>query len=209
MKVNETIVKKNAFIVAMNQIKSTRISDQKMRDQAKDLGLSFEAAKKAYENVTISAVPSVDRRVKYEEGCELLGSFESKKATYKKNAQDKCMKAHRGTSKKVTASEAAKIIIDIMNSNKRVWEVLVDNGITNNAYYNWLWELEVYGTLLGRKVLDFKKFNKHPITDMIRIKKYPNGNINKNKSMLEISNLYRVSTILENKLTILANKKSI
>ena len=209
MKVNETIVKKNAFIVAMNQIKSTRISDEKMRQQAKDLGLSFEAAKKAYENVTISAVPSVDRRVKYEDGYTPIATLEANKAAYAQNSRDKYMKATHGVSKNVTPSEAAKIIIDVMNSDKRVWAVLVENGITYNAYYKWLWELEVYGTLLGRKVLDFKKFNKYPVVDMIRIKKYPNGSINKNKSLLEISNLYRVSTILENKLTILANKKSI
>lgn len=208
MTVNETIVKKNAFIVAMNQVESTKISVQKMQYQAELLGLPFESAKKAYENVTISAVPRVDRRVKYDNGCEKLTSIEAKKAVYSAHSQTKSGKAHKGVSRNLSAPEAAKIITEIMRSGKRVWETLVENQITYNTYYKWLWELEVYGTLLGRKVLDFKKFNKYPVVDMIRIKKYPGGNINKNKSTLDISNLYRVSTILENKLTVLANKSN-
>lgn len=206
-RIDEINAKKSAFVVAINQISSPRISKKKMKEQAEELGLHFESAEKAYLNVTDSAIPMLDRRCR-RSNPELTVKLQFKQESIEKiKARNKEM--YRRPFRDISPAEAAKVIVDVMTSKDRVYAILEKYNLAPNQYYAMLFELEVYGTLRGKKILDYTKFNKYPVVDIIRIKKYPNGNITKNKDFIELSNLHRASSILYNKLVRLAAKASV
>ena len=211
-KISEAIAKKTAFVVAMNQIESVRVSKIKMEEIARNLGLSTVSAEKAYLNVTNSGDTRVDRRVKYmnpEYDCK--ATF----AVYTSPNSDKYAERAKANKKKInsiacrdiTISEMAKTILDVMTTNKRVYEVLYENNINYYQYYSALFELEVYGTLMGKKIFSYNKFNKFALKELIHLYKYPNGKAIKNLDLVEISTRMRAANIFKAKLQKLAMSK--
>lgn len=211
-KISEAIAKKTAFVVAMNQIESVRVSKIKMEEIAHNLGLSTVSAEKAYLNVTNSGDTRVDRRVKYmnpEYDCKATFAVYTSPNSdkYAERAKANKKKIWSIASRDITISEMAKTILDVMTTNKRLYEVLYENNINYYQYYSALFELEVYGTLMGKKIFSYNKFNKFALKELIHLYKYPNGNAIKNLDLVEISTRMRAANILKAKLQKIAMSK--
>ena len=199
--IGNAIGKKTAFVIAINQIESAVASKAKIKETAANLGLSEMSARKAYLNVTNSGDTHVDRRVKYNDG-EKHDVFDghAKFDQYEKNSKNKCRSINSIKFRDISASEMAAAILDVMTEKKRVYEVLLEKNIAPYQYYAALFEIEVYGTLFGKKVLTYNRFNKFAVKDLIHLYKYPNGNLVKKFDLVELSTRMRAANILKNKL---------
>ena len=211
-KIAESIGKKTAFVIAMNQIESARVSKTKIEEIAERLNLSVYSAEKAYLNVTNSGDTRVDRRVKYDNPDDRIvmpfdsDKYKDKIESYRKNGNENRKKLY-SPFRDISVSEMSKAILEMMTTNKRLYEILYDKKISVIQYYKALFEIEVYGTLFGKKVLAYNKFNKFAVKDLIRIYKYPSGNAIKNLDLVEISTRMRAANILKNKLMKLSMSK--
>lgn len=199
--IGNAIGKKTAFVIAINQIESAVASKAKIKETAANLGLSEMSARKAYLNVTNSGDTRVDRRVKYNDG-ERHNVFDgrAKLDQYEKNSKNKCLSASAIKFRDISASEMAEAILEVMTEKKKVYEVLLEKKIAPGQYYAALFEIEVYGTLFGKKVLTYNRFNKFAVKDLIHLYKYPNGNLVKKFDLVELSTRMRAANILKNKL---------
>lgn len=106
----------------------------------------------------------------------------------------------------VTADEAAEAILEYMTTDIKSIELCNQYRITPEQFYNWINELQVSGTLLGRKVLNHNKYAKIEILDVIRISKRPNTT---KKSIIALTELERaayerVGTVLKKYLSAIA-----
>ena len=211
-KIAESIGKKTAFVIAMNQIESARVSKTKIEEIAERLNLSVHSAEKAYLNVTNSGDTRVDRRVKYDNPDDRIvmpfdsDKYKDKIESYRKNGNENRKKLY-SPFRDISVSEMSKAILEMMTTNKRLYEILYDKKISVIQYYKALFEIEVYGTLFGKKVLAYNKFNKFAVKDLIRIYKYPSGSAIKNLDLVEISTRMRAAIILKNKLMKLSMSK--
>lgn len=126
---------------------------------------------------------------------------------------DRRVKTHFGTIKmtpthlyytkinySITPSQAGSMILQYMHDPKiSSREICYVNKVSVLQFYGWLHELEVKGTLMGRRVLDPQKYAKLNIKDVIWLKRNPNTkrkSIN-NLTTLERVQYRRVATVLE------------
>ena len=118
-----------------------------------------------------------------------------------KTIKMKATKSLCSKSRDVSSAEAAKIILEYMQSNCTVTsrDLSVKYSISVVQFYNWIRELNVSGTLLGKRVLNPSKYAKLNVLDAIWIKRNPKT---QRKSItrltsLELAALKRVSDVLE------------
>lgn len=99
----------------------------------------------------------------------------------------------------VSFKEAGSIIVEYMtNSDINSRELCNNHKISVTQFYAWIRELNVSGTLLGKRVLDPKKYAKLIVKDVIWLTKRPNT---QRKSILalnacELAAYKRVATVL-------------
>jgi len=95
----------------------------------------------------------------------------------------------------LTSKQAGKILKDYVFTNKSSYEVMTKHKISSDQFYSLIRELNVSGTVLGRKVLDPKQYAKIDIKKVIKFHKKPH--LFNNESVLEIGRFQRVLVVLK------------
>jgi transposase-like protein len=75
------------------------------------------------------------------------------------------------TARAVTSKAAGKIIKEYIFTNIKAVELFRKHNISPNQFYGWLRELDVKGTLLGRRVLDPTQYDKNHIKQVIKLRR--------------------------------------
>lgn len=99
----------------------------------------------------------------------------------------------------VLPKDAASAILEYMTTKKKSVEICNEYKVVPHQFYEWINEIQVKGTLLGKPVLNHKKYAKIEVLDAIRIVKFPNTC---KKSITELNDLERaayerVGTVLQ------------
>lgn len=104
----------------------------------------------------------------------------------------------------VTPEEAGSIIIEYMTTDINSRALSAKHNIALYQFYSWIRELNVSGTLLGKKVLNPKKYAKLVIKDVIWFKKKPDTTRQsiKNLTVTEKAAYQRVAEVLLNYLPV-------
>ena len=104
----------------------------------------------------------------------------------------------------VTPEEAGSIIIEYMTTDINSRALSAKYNVALYQFYNWIRELNVSGTLLGKRVLEPKKYAKLIIKDVIWFKKNPNTTRQsiKNLTVTEKAAYQRVAEVLLNYLPV-------
>lgn len=170
-------------LVSLNKKKITPFDIAKV---AKDLPISEKSLERAWQTFQETGGRQVDYRCSTGSGTiKMVPTIHSN-----------CKKR-----KSITAAEAGSIIIEYMKDSKiNSRELSNKHKISLNQFYEWIKELNVSGTLLGKKVLDPKKYAKLNVLDVIWFKKRPSTKRKSisNLSLLEKHALTRVANVLEN-----------
>jgi hypothetical protein len=101
----------------------------------------------------------------------------------------------------VTFVEAAKIILEVKNNpSTAVYKILKKHKVSTIQYYNWLYDLNVSGHLLGTKVFDWEQYVKKDIKMVISFKRNPNKFSNLSKT--EVAKLNLLSKVMDDYLKV-------
>lgn len=176
--------KKVQACMMLSNMNKKKITSQDIRVASKVFNIGTWSVANAWRTFQESGGKFIDYRVRTE-----AGSFEAKPSVV-----CKCK------SRDVSFKEAGSIIVEYMTDreiNSR--ELCIKHNISVPQFYSWIRELDVSGTLLGRRVLDPKKYAKLIVKDVIWFKKRPDT---QRKSIMtlsagEIAAYKRVATVLE------------
>lgn len=128
-------------------------------------------------------------------------------------ARFKCVpryKAYNKFNESVTPEKAGEIILEYMTTKINSRELSVKHEIALHQFYGWIRELNVSGTLLGKRVLEPKKYAKLIIKDVIWMKKNPETSRKSivNLTVTEKAAYQRVAEVLLNYLPTTKKVKS-
>lgn len=172
-------------LVSLNKKK---ITNEEIRKVATECNLPMNSAKSAWETFQQTSGKYIDKR------CRQSSSGKTIKAVSNYATPTKA-KANIGF------NEAGEIILEYMNDTKlNSRSLCTKHGISVQQFYSWIKELDVSGTLLGKMVLNPKKYGKVCVVDAIWYAKRPNT---KRASIIELTSfeklaLSRVAQVLEN-----------
>lgn len=145
--------------VKLANMNKKRITDSDILAVSTQVECSSKGLKRAWQVFQETGGKYIDYRVKTGNGAR----FEAK-PTIKGNH----------TVKNVTPEEAGSIIIEYMTTDINSRALSVKYGVALNQIYEWIHELNVSGTILGKKVLNPKKYAKLNVKDVIWMHKKPN-----------------------------------
>lgn len=164
-----------------------KITPKMIRNEAENQGISYHVMKRAWENYMKFGNPELRYKSK--------GVF-----TPLKQAQQISVWQLKNRPnfpvKELTTEEAGKLLKSYIFSGKQAFEVLKKNKISKNQFYDLIKELNVSGTVLGRKVLDPKQYAKVDVKQVIKFHKKPH--LFHNMSLLEIGIFQRILAVLQN-----------
>lgn len=169
------------ILAAMNKKK---ITSQDIRVAAKLTATHYRSIESAWRTFQESGGKYIDYRVTTNKGS--IKMTPTLKSEYK--------------ARNVSLEEAGDIILEYMRDSKINSRKLCNNHqISVPQFYSWIRELNVSGTLLGKRILDPKKYAKLIIKDVIWFAKRPNTS---RKSILalsapEVAAYKRVATVLQ------------
>lgn len=185
MKKNNYLKQKMEGCLELANLDKKKITDTVIYNIAKKHSTPYIVMKNAWMNFVQTGGKYVDLRQR------------SLKGSIKMNSTKKCtITRQRG----VSSETAGKIILEYMTTNITSRELCQKYNITILQFYGWLKELNISGTLLDRKVLDFTKYAKLDVKDVIWYYRYPNTKRVSitTKTQLELEALKRVATVLKN-----------
>lgn len=139
------------------KMKKKKITKEDIQKVANEIGVSFNVMSTAWNNFQQSGGKTVDRR-----STTGAGSIKIEPKTV-------CNNLSRG----VSPETAGEIIRDYMTSDISSRALCNKHRISIYQFYGWIKELNIHGTVLGKKVLDPKKYAKIEITDVIWMRKNP------------------------------------
>jgi len=177
--------KEESGIIILAATDAKKITDDLIASVATEVGLTFHTMKRAWYNNQTTLDGRTNKRLK-----------DGTTVTTPKQKEQKLawQKSYSVRGRKVTAEEAGAIIKEIANPGKKVYEVLFVNDISLGQYYNWIKELYNSGTLLGKTILNPKKYAK---VDVLKVVKYcRNPQRFANESILEKTRMQRIATVL-------------
>lgn len=156
--------------------KSKKVSVKEIRDAAKAVGLPYEVMNYAWGVFQETGGKFVDRRIKNTKGGTILNLTPTVVGLYPYNTN-------------INTWEAGKVVKSYMLNNDRNSRELSNTyKISVEQFYDWLHELSVKGTLLGRRVLNPNKYAKPYVVDVIWFYKHPNT---KRKSIVNLTDLQK------------------
>lgn len=141
-------------LIGMKKKKITKDDIQKV---ANSIGVSYNVMETAWNNFQQSGGKYVDRRTTTGSG------------TIKIVPKTICNNLSRG----VSPETAGDIIRDYMSTDISSRALCNKYNISVKQFYSWINELNVRGTILGKKVLDPKKYAKIEVKDVIWFRKNP------------------------------------
>ena len=181
----------------LDAIKSVNISNKDYNNCSKEFNLTVAQIKTAYNNW--KHFGKVDLRTTY--AARLNKKVVSKFNSISENAKTKNDMRHRIKFKSYTSKEAGSILNEYTFKYKgKTVDFLLENEISEHQFYSWIKELTVSGTLLGRKIIDYKDRRKVDVLTVIRYTRYPKNSNIKNLTVAERSELNRIQYLLQKKL---------
>lgn len=167
--------------------KKKTIDTKTINEAADKLNISRSRAQRAWKNYSQLDVKNEKFSRRYKDGSN-VGKYTKVQSIWQKENVVT-------VSRKVYFKTAAKIILQIKNTDAKVFEVLKSYRIPKTQYYEWLEELNISGRLLGRTIFDWTQYPKKDVKEVIRFSKYPEKYIGRN--VLETAQLNRLSTVLD------------
>lgn len=171
--------------------KAKKITPKMVAAVATKLGVKKNVAERAWKNYSQLDVKSENFDRRFTSGT-YVGKRKPKEVVYAKNWM-KTKFPH--PTRVVYFKTAAKVIMEIKDTDKQVYEVLDKYRVSRTQYYNWLEELNISGKLLGHVVFDWTKFPKKDVKNVIKYCKYPDRFIN--YSVLDTAQLERLNTVMD------------
>lgn len=138
-------------------MKKKKISKEDIENAAKEVGLSYSAMAIAWNNFQQSGGKYVDRR-----NTTGSGSIKITPKTICNN-----------WSRAVSPETAGDILREYMMTNISSRAICNKHNISVTQFYSWISELNISGTILGKKVLNPKKYAKIEVKDVIWMRKNP------------------------------------
>ena len=172
--------------------KAKKITSQSVNAVADKLGIDRKVAKRAWKNYSQLDVKNqkFSLRLKH-------GGFVGTTTVARRKSQAQWTRSNvplKG--RRVYFKTAAKIILEIKNTDAKVYEVLKANNVSRDQYYSWLQEMNISGKLLNHLVFNWAKFPKKDVKDIIKYNKYPARFIE--STVLESAQLERLGTVMDN-----------
>lgn len=193
---NNTTTNKILGCTKLVNMQKKKINKEDIQKVANEIGVSFNVMENAWNNFQQSGGKLVDRR-------STTGS-----GTIKMTPTVVCKNRSRGVSPETAGDILREYMTGVLSSR----QICNKHNISVHQLYNWIQELNVHGTLLGKKVLDPKKYAKIEVKDVIYFRKNPETTRKSIASLTEAERLAyrRVADILmmylpkkkENKTTI-------
>lgn len=188
--------KKAQAITKLVEKNKTKISASDLSEVARDLKMPYSAVLLAWNTFGETGGKLIDR--KQTTGRGTIKMEPTVKATYPINEA-------------ITAKEAAAILVEYMTTDMNSRNLCNKHQIALSQFYGWIRELTISGTIMGTLILDWNKYGKVEIKDVIWAKKKPNT---MRKSIVSLNPteqlaFERVSQVLEKYLTAVANDSPI
>ena len=175
------------LIFTLATSKKKKITNQMINTLADQLQVDRQKAKRAWKNYSQLDVQNERFSRRYKDGTK-AGKYKQSQNVWQQ--QNLIL-----TNRKVYFKTAAKVILEVKNTDAKVFEVLKKHRIGRDQYYGWLEELTISGKLLGRKVFDWTQYPKKDVKEVIRFAKYPERFIE--HPVLEVAKLDRLNTVLD------------
>jgi hypothetical protein len=179
--------KLETLVFSLATSKSKKITAEMINKAADDLNVDRKVAHRAWKNYSQLDVQNERFSRRFKDG-KNVGKYKKTRNLW----QRKNMVLN---SRRVYFKTAAKVILEIKNTNAKVFEVLKKYNIGRDQYYGWLEDLTISGKLLGRKIFDWTQYPKKDVKEIIRFAKYPERFIE--HSIMEIAKLDRLNTVLD------------
>lgn len=166
----ETMVKKDLYATKMQgcmklaSMNKKKITSEDIKVVSRQYGLPQKTLENGWKTFQESGGKFIDYRVK-------TGKYAGKKQFAKPKTVP-----HATYNESITAADAGSIIIEYMTTSIKSTELSAKHQISISQFYGWIRELNTSGTLMGKKVLDPKKYAKLKITDVIYFRKHPKTN---------------------------------
>lgn len=172
---DKNFYRKKVFVCyELSELPVKKVTECHIVEAAKKYDLPVQSARRAWRIFQETGGKTVDKRGA---GGKSIKMTPSVKANYTRR-------------RTVLAKEAAAAILEYMNTDIKSVEVANKYKIPPVQFYEWIHELQVSGTLLGKKVLNHNKYAKIEVLDAIRIVKKPTT---KRKSIVALSELERAA----------------
>lgn len=177
------------------EMNKKKITDEDIKVVSRQHGLPQASLRNGWKTFQESGGKFIDYRVKTG---KYVGNsqFAKPKTTACKSYRDD-----------VTAAEAGSIIIEYMTTDIKSTELSAKHQISTSQFYSWIRELNTSGTLMGKRVLDPKKYAKLKITDVIYFRKNPDTN-RKSITSLSATEKYCYKRVAEVLLNYLPQKRT-
>jgi len=184
--------KREQLVYTLATSKAKKITPELVIAVGNKLDITKNVALRAWKNYSQLDVKNQKFSRKYKTG-DFVGARSEKDVQYAKIwAREKFPHPTR----KVYFKTAAKIILEVKNTDAKVYEILDAHEVSRTQYYQWLESLTITGKLLGHKVFDWTKFPKKDIKDVIKFCKHPERFIE--ESILDTAQLDRLNTVMDN-----------
>ena len=167
--------------------KSKKITNTMINNVADKLGISRDKARRAWKNYSQLDVKNERFSRSFKDGSK-VGRYRQTQAVW---ARANLV----STSRRVYFKTAAKVILEVKNTDQKVFEVLKKYNIGVQQYYSWLEELNISRKLLGRTVFDWTQYPKKDVKEVIRFAKHPEKFIE--FDVLDVAKLDRLNTVLD------------
>lgn len=170
----EVLVRKFQGCVCLSNLDKKKITRCDIAVMANKVGLSYDVFNHAWENFVQTGGRLVDRRV-------------TNDLKNKNTLTTRPVPSHKGCSVKnntITPERAGAIIKEYMKGDETSRQLSKKYNVSVNQFYDWIHELNVSGSILGKKILDTNKYAKLEVKDVIWKYKKPQT---KRKSIASLS----------------------
>jgi predicted Rossmann fold nucleotide-binding protein DprA/Smf involved in DNA uptake len=176
--------KEGCLNLAMANVK--KVTTEMIRNEAESLEIPYQVMKQAWDNYMEFGNPELRYKgkniVTLEKQAEQISTWQKEKRPY-------------FPVKEFTTEKAGEMLKNYIFSGKNVCDVTNKYEISARQFYELIRELNVSGTVLGRKVLDPKQYAKIDIKEVIKFHKKPH--LFNKTSVLEIGRFQRVLFVLK------------
>jgi len=178
------------LVYTLSTSKIKKITEEIVITEATTLGIDANVAKRVWKNYAQFGVISetFDRRV-------ITGTTPKPTVEEKEYAKNWKRAKFPHKSRKVYFKTAAKIILAVKNTDKKVYEVLDEYKVSRTQYYAWLEELTIKGTLKGKKIFDWTQYAKKDVKEIIQYSKQPEKFIK--SDVMYTAQLERLNTVMD------------
>jgi len=182
-----SLLLKKQLCLNLSNLKIKKITSKEIKNEANNLGMKVSIANRAWTNFVQTGHPDL-RCLK-----NLTKTMSSTKKLYASNMNKK----YFANTKRIplTQKQASEIMRDYLLTNSKAVDIIRKYGIHPNQFYSLIKELNIFGTLLGKRVLDPKKYLKLNLKKVVKYNKKPH--LFEDIDELKAANYNRVLVVLD------------